>query len=95
MFNLMHLGYNEDVIMVKLKSKFQISTQKYSFPEKLEKYVRGFTDEEIKEWLEEDKWDGDKPEKLIPCNYNSDSTAVSLPLSLTNSRYLSVVESLL
>lgn len=82
----MHLGYNEDVTMVKLKSKIQISTQKYSLPEKLEKYIRDFTDEEIKEWFEEDKWDGDKPESLNLCNYSSDRTAVSLPRSLICSR---------
>lgn len=43
--------------MAKLKSKFQINTQKYTLPKKWEKYIRVFTDEDIKEWLEEDKLD--------------------------------------
>ena len=46
-----------------VKSKFQINTQKYKLPEKLENYIRDFTDEEIKEWLEEDKLEGEKLEK--------------------------------
>lgn len=40
--------------MEKLESKFQINIQKYTLPKKWEKYIRNFTDEEIKEWKEED-----------------------------------------
>ena len=43
--------------MKKIKPKSKVTAQRYTVPKNLEKYIRDFTDEEIREWLKEDKLD--------------------------------------